>query len=199
MVNNAYPPGAANKYTKLTKSMFESPQKPEKTFPILSGKAAAVKQIGPPLLDVWVSKMDSTNTTHMQIKLAMQFSIKLDQIIDAYPSDDALPDSAAKELETTFWAYSSVLNAVRLAYGDRKLFNVVFKNHWLAHIVINARHTNPRKAWNYCCETYMRFIRNTVAASADARVSPAVVRKAMEKYNWAVTIDLMPSDMRLFP
>jgi hypothetical protein len=144
--------------------MFCDPDEPRKTFPRLKGKAAEIKHLMPALVWVWGHSMDRDNEQHKQILLALQCSCFLDQTLDAHKDCDVLPTEDAERFKHAGFALNINMNALETYYGNlginsEFLFNIVPKNHYLAHICLCAGFVNPRMAWCYMGEDMMHQMR----------------------------------------
>ena len=69
-----------------------------KTYPVLKGKAAEIRHVGQPLLDAFTVFMDSSSVVQRQIKLALECSVRFEEILDENITQHVLPWAAHLEL-----------------------------------------------------------------------------------------------------
>ena len=101
---------------------------------------------------------------HIQVRTLLQCSCEMERIVDAHKNEYVWPTDVAAQFKTCGFAYNTLMSALCKAYGRRglqsmKLFNVVPKNHYLAHICLVSQYINPRLAWCYMGEDFMQRIR----------------------------------------
>jgi len=183
-----------NRYAQMKLSMFFS-----KKGIALKGKAQEVKDMGPVLLEIWESRYNNNIKIHRQVRLILDLSVRLENIIDDMPVGMWRPPRSQSEaLMETAHAYLNVLQAASDHFksedaGPVELFHVTVKGHFLLHICFLAKHLAPRVAWCYRGEDFMGKIR-PLAASCAKRAQPwEVTNKIMAKYRHALQYMLQPA------
>ena len=74
-------------YTNLTLSMFTTESEPDARMPKLKGRAAEVRHLNEPLLEIWRNNMDRQNLQHAQIEVGLEASCEVENILDMYADD----------------------------------------------------------------------------------------------------------------
>ena len=133
-------------------------------FPKLKGRAAEIREVIPCLPDVWNEVANMECAHHIQVRTLLQCSCEMERIVDAHKNEYVWPTDVAAQFKTCGFAYNTLMSALCKAYGRRglqsmKLFNVVPKTHYLAHICLVSQYINPRLAWCYMGEDFMQRIR----------------------------------------
>ena len=110
--------------------------------PKLKGKAAEVRALAPALLSALSAVMDAGNAQHMQIKVGLRCSHRMEQILSENKLLYGLPPEAAQELQQCILVYLTTFAAVfehfKAAHPDLHLFNFTVKAHLLYHIALRA-------------------------------------------------------------
>ena len=154
-------------------------------FPILRGKAAEVRNIGKPLLKVFVQHMNPKLRSHKNIKLAMQLSTRFEDILDEHEDEWVLPPAGQDELLKCAVGFCQACTAIGHEFHDRQhksLFNFTIKFHYLIHIALMAKFCNPRKLWCYAGEDLMQRGRQIIQYSVRGTPYWLVCTKVMKKY-----------------
>jgi hypothetical protein len=158
-------------FQNITLSMFCDPKEPRKTFPKLKGKAAEIKHLMPALLWAWRNVMTAGNTQHGEIEVLLQCSAFMDECMDKHRDDDVMPADVSEQFKQAGFALNACMNSLQSHYRSRGaaseyLFNIVPKNHYLAHIALSAAYLNPRMAACYMGEDMMHQMRRLSAGCA---------------------------------
>ena len=173
--------------------MFCKAASPNAKFPKLKGRAAEIKALGAPLLAAWTAHMDETNVVHRQVKLMMQCSVKLDQMIDEHRNLNCYPEPVFREFLSTCESYLVLYSAPASHYMDigNKIFNVVPKHHILWHVCWMAQFLNPRWAWCFSGEDFMLHARRLGSASLRGtptwHISRKVIHRWIRGFTWRIT------------
>ena len=184
--------GVKNRYSQMKLSMFFS-----KKGIALKGKAQEVKDLGPVLLEIWEKHFNKTIKIHRQVRLILDLSVCLENIIDDMQGWRPTPLQSEALIETAH-AYLNVLQSANDHFksddaGPVELFHVTIKGHFLLHICYLAKFLNPSVAWCYRGEDFMGKIR-PLAASCAKRAQPwEVTNKIISKYRHALQYTLRPA------
>jgi hypothetical protein len=160
--------------------------------PKMKGKAAEIRRLGPALLHVCQAKMQSGQLQEQQIKLALKFSSRLEEILDEHPRGVVLPHDAAVEYEDAtfkFLALQTALANGSMAAGQRS-FNVTIKSHYLVHIALLSRFVHPRLSWNYSGEDFMQKIKHLAASCVKGNHPHDAFNKVATKYSLAMDLQM---------
>lgn len=176
------------RFAHLKVSMYA----PDGEFPRLKGKAAEVRHLGRVLLEVFRAHCDTSQRAHRQCLLALQFSVRMESILDEHARDFVWPPEVAAEFLGAAHRFLALQTALGRQYHPQGvlLFSTTIKSHYLLHIGLLARHLNPRVAWCYAGEDLMHKVRVLVSA-AQSGTGPALVpTKVLRKYLWGLSYDL---------
>ena len=146
---------AATRLTNLKMSMFTNLARPHSQHAFLSAKGAECKHLGPALLEVCKAALDPNNEVDNHIVMALEGITNLVALFDACSMflSDAEYAEALVHAEQFLNHYDS-LNKWALEKG-RLLFHVVIKFHTFWHLVVNAKHLNPRFHWCFKSEDFV--------------------------------------------
>lgn len=154
----------------------------KKEWPALKGRAAEVRAIGKPLLEVWKLHMDGT-TQHRQIKLALQASIEMEDILINTRGRNVLPKQKAKEFREAALNYVALMAALRNFFGAaQKLFAYTIKGHYLIHLADHAKYLHPHLGWCYTGEDFMQKVKLMTRSACKAVPMARVVGRVLQKY-----------------
>ena len=143
--------------------MFCNAEYPDKFYPRLKGKAAETRNLARPLLEVWRLHMDRTSMQHKQIELALDYSGRMEEIVDGHSGTPRLPRAAREELLEKGFLFLQLFNALADHYSRlapaKRLFNMTIKAHYLAHTILQSQWLNPKLGWCYSGEDFMQHTR----------------------------------------
>ena len=148
-----------NRYGSITKlSMFVRKSGVIK----MRGKAAELKGLCFPLLDLWKAHMNTSFTIHRKIKLMLQLNCQMETILDTYSDSFKLPMDAAKEfLKCGFLMYEfqKELHAhFQMDEGCTKtIFSVTSKAHMVLHSCLLSGMVSPRLVWCFMAEDFILY------------------------------------------
>ena len=168
----------------MTMNMF---RRAASGFPKLHGKAAECRHLGKPLLKAWAVHMDQNSDAHRYIKLALQLSVKFEDILDANLDPDCfvLPPKSQRDLLNTTVGFNQAVTALGHHFHtglNESLFNFTVKNHYLLHVAMLAKYGNPRKLWCYAGEDFMHKAKELIAHSVSGTPHYLVPTKVAKKY-----------------
>lgn len=183
--------GVSGGFSGMKLSMFHKVGR----YPKLRGKAAEIKRLGPALLHVWSEVMDvgpmvghgvvaERRRYHRRVKMALSYSVAMDDIIDEHRLDYKLPLASAQRLEDSafaFFALQAQLQRDATQQGLR-LYDITIKNHYLAHIVVRAKDLNPRFAWCFSGEDLMKHIKIVLHSCCKGNKTYDATAKFVLKY-----------------
>ena len=128
--------GTVNRYGFMRQTMFTT-----KSQPKLRGKAGEVKDLGPVILRIWRKYHNPNLLTHLKILMILEGSAHMDEILEAHPSDFALPPEQADDLIATAFIYLRTWYEVFLHFKalELPLFGLTGKGHILLHACLLSR------------------------------------------------------------
>ena len=152
-------------------------------LPLLKGKAAKVKVFGSVLLGVFEELMDSLDPRHQLILKGLRLSVRIDDIMHKYTEAHRYPKPVAEEFEQACFTYCRVMCALIRAYHKAvpaiPVFNYTIKAHYLMHLGVCARYTNPVYGSCYDGETLMLTGKKLFQASCRGNGPLAASNQAM--------------------
>ncbi len=169
--------------------MFTDPKKPKESYPRLKGKGAELRHLGPALLQVWEKHADPANENHAMVTAAMEASIACEQVLSDHPNCSVLPEPSQSEFRENLFNFLAFFQALNKIYTDDNvlLFSITIKAHMLAHIALQAEHSNPVKGWCYMGEDSMKFMRQLTQTSCKHNTPMGATRKVAER--WVLGFD----------
>jgi len=172
--------GEANRFNNLKLSMFVN----EGGFPKLKGRAIEIRNLGPPLVEIWSNRMDGASPVHKQVRLALKASCAFDDVMDRSRHLNKLLAAEVLEIQKAVKAFLLCLTALGEHYHPRyiKLFNITIKCHYLAHIGLLAEYINPRLGWCYSQEDLMAKIKRLVSNCFRGTPPHLISAKNLAKY-----------------
>ncbi len=172
--------GVSCKFQNMKLSMFENPG----GFPRLKGRGAEIRHLAAPLHFVFCKHMDEANKQHRQIKLALAFSVELEEMLDSFADAYTFPQDVADRFLRSCYSFVALVSALGQHFHNEGtlLFNFTVKSHYLLHIGRVAQYMNPRLAWCYAGEDFMHVMKTIIAASSSGTAPHLVVSKALRKY-----------------
>jgi hypothetical protein len=171
------------KFQNMKLSMFSDIKSPGRHFPKLKGRAIEVRNLGAALLHVCKQKL-SESIVHTQVILALQASVRMDQILDEHAGCIMLSADGADEYEKSGFTFLACVTAVADHHHSRgvRLFNITIKFHYLAHAARFARYLNPRLGWNYSGEDFMAKVKKLVGSCVKGTAPHLISARFFQKY-----------------
>ena len=126
-----------------------------------SRKSIAVvhRHLIPIVADIFDDLADKTSERDRDILAVLESLTELYTLLE---SDEYVFTAAqSASFYTNVWRLLVHHRALRIAAGDRKLWNDVPKFHYLWHVAEDARFSNPRFGWCYPDEDFMRIVKAT--------------------------------------
>ena len=159
----------------------------KKDFPKLRGKAAEISSFGKVMLELWTAFMDSEDTTHRRIRLLLQQNLKLDTILNQYPTSDgylALPADAATQFTETCFCVGQLHKQLgeHFKSKDIKAFNMTAKSHMLMHLALNSGDIHPKLGWCFQGEDFMRVVQTLLQSCVRGNNPFQTMKKATVHY-----------------
>ena len=170
--------------------MFSFVSNPELKMPILKGRAAEIKSLGPALLETFrefsgIAHAVVPLVQQQQIEMALRASVGMDDILAQHKGEIKFDDDVYNDFYNNGFMYLMLFNSLAMYYSEaavpaKKLFDLTIKGHELAHCILEARWLNPALGWCYAGEDFMfRFRRlmqrcvhnNRPSAAANAFVT----------------------------
>ena len=127
-------------------------------FPELKGRAAEIRHLGKPLLAVWNKHFHAGNREHRLVRLALQASVGIEDVLDVAQGDFVLGDAAGNALLEHCFNLMALITSLGNFYHPRhiKLFHYTIKCHYILHLGLMAKELNPRLGWCYAGEDWMQ-------------------------------------------
>lgn len=142
----------------LRLSMVCEPKSPHSSFAVLDAKAAEMKYLGPPLLEVVQALLDSEDEVQGAMVQCLHAWCSIIQVFDgAGVFLTAEEYSLVEDLGKRFFTTYDFLSKWALSKG-RKLFHVTFKFHSGHHLLRDSKYVNPRVHWNFRGEDFVSKI-----------------------------------------
>ena len=165
-----------------------------KKYPKLKVKAAEAQACNKVFLRMWLQKMDETNRVHIWVRVALQSSVTMDELLKANDSSWHVPSEAYRNLCDAANKYCICVVALENHFQrieDRKLFQSgTFKQHWLLQAVQLSKYVNPRHTWCYSGESFMSTCKVLMQSCLKGRGLLQSLHKFIQRYNVALTLDL---------
>ena len=183
----------------LMLSMFSVPEDPTASYPMLKGRAAEIRHLGPPLLAAWRHYADMSDMAHKQVEIALSSCVEMELIVDRHVEDPTLPPDDAQKFHDAVFdflaCYSYLANHfATLPIGSRrKLFNTTVKFHFLAHLGLLAWSLNPRYGWCYSGEDMMQKTKTLMQSCLRGLGTDKAPAKMLQKYLYGLHIMMMDS------
>ena len=177
-------------FQRITLNMFVR----DGTFPSLKGRASEVKHLGPALLETFHEMCDVNNDRHRQIRLGLQKSVEIEEIMEENKHAYKLPEEAGKRFRASIFEFLATVTWLRSDFGGEALFHVTIKFHYLMHLGLMGIHLNPRLGWCYAGEDYMQLIGRIVKSCQSGSPTRIVANKSVAKY--LTGMEYLFSDLR---
>lgn len=183
--------GTPTQLSNLALAFFCNAKSPAADFPLLTSrvKAAETRHLVPIMASIWGDVCDSDGSQHDKHVLVVLRSLaEFYALLDG--PDYRLPARDQASLETCI---AQVLGHYRALSHEAILNGVnrwheVPKHHYLWHIGLQSRLANPRWAWCYPDEDFMRIIKliggKCLSGTATTKVAPKVVEKWLVGSLW---------------
>ena len=184
-----------NMFGSLTLSMFlEDKDHPHLHYPKLKGKAAEIKTFLKPLYQIWVSYRDPAQMVHLQIELALQSSLSLDEIADAHSVAHVLRGPQLEQFRNSLRRLLLCFSAAVTHYESEglKVFNLTVKSHFLAHLGSQVTWLHPRHSWCYSGEDFVRHMKWLTKTCTPGLGPKAVPLKVLARYTLAMHTAMNP-------
>ena len=182
-----------DRYRNMHISMFCIRSRPNFKFPKLKGRAAEIKCLVHPLLLTWCEFMDSTSVVHKQIRLLLQCSARMEDLVyDRKKEYKFAPDAHADLMRNceNFLVLSSAVSNHFSGEGI-KVFNIVPKHHFLWHCCFLAKYLSPRWSWCFSGEDYMQHMRrlgqSVLRGTPANMVSRKIAHKFVRGFTWRLS------------
>ena len=116
--------------------------------------------------------------------MMLKLNCRMEDIIDEHQDSMRFPNGAAEASQKACFSMFHVQHGLQMHFrdlGNRKLFNMTSKCHFLCHIDINSSHVNPRKTWCFQGEDQMRRVQR-LAQSCRRRLNGMDATTKMVKH-----------------
>ena len=181
---------AGKSYRNMYFQMFCNRGDLNETQPQMKGRAAEIRSLTPALNAIFPKYAVRRNALHKSVRLALQFSSRMDEILAENKNEDCLPGPAAMEFQKCTF---DLLAATKFCCAEAaacdppiRAFNLTIKSHYLCHIALQAPWINPRHGWCYAGEDLMHKMKLLAATCCRARSPYTVFDKMNAKYLFAL-------------
>ena len=183
-------PACRSSFSDLRLSMFVPAAE---HFPVLKGRAAEIRHFGTPLLHAWEKYMNKANRQHRQIRLALQASVTLEQILDANEDRFVLAGDSAVAFRKGCFDLATLISGLSQFFHGRGifLFHFTIKTHYLLHFGLSCTEFSPRVGWCYSGEDMMGRIKVLVQGSCRGAAPQRLMSKVLTKYSVGLSYQLM--------
>ena len=186
---NEYSTRNYSTYRILKLRSFTDPTAPRSSYPMLKGKAAMIKHIGPALLEIWAEHYSGAAydadclLRYEQILAALRACVRMDVIV-ADNRDWALPADVSTEYEDLAFLYAGLVCRLGNHYEtlNYRLFDTTIKLHYLVHAALMAKHLHPRLSWCYQAEHFMLYVRTLCKSCIPGSSMPFVHNKMVRQH-----------------
>ena len=181
----------------LTLGMFCDKDKPHSQYPKLKGKAAEIKAFLRPLKLLWQSCSDQAQVVHLQVQLALQASVRLDEIADGHSEAHTLVGNELHDFRSALSQLLLCFNAIVKHYEDEglKVFNLTIKCHFMAHLESQVQWLHPRHSWCYSGVDFARHLRDLTKICTPGLGPMAVPTKVLSRYTLAMHTAMCPNKL----
>ena len=186
----------SSRYTSIKLSMVCNTDQPWKKFPKLKGKAAEVRGLTPALEWLWGRVCNKGDPIHRQVLTLLQCSVKIDELLVDHADEDCWHKTVSNDFKQLVFGYYTLMNSLLTHFGQRPagksmhLFNVVIKNHYMAHIALISEYINPRLGWTFMGEDLMQKIRRVAGSCSRGNDLVGIGRKFTSHYVAGLTFVL---------
>ena len=172
-----------DRYAKLKPTMVKQSKK---KLPLLKGKAGKIKSFGRALVGVFPQLMNPSDPKHHLVLKGLTLSVRIDTIMRQYAAAYRYPQDIAEEFEACCFDYCRAMVTLIKAYHTAEppipLFNYTIKAHYVMHLGLCARYTNPSFGSCYQGETLMLTCRTLFQASCDGSAALAACNTVMYRF-----------------
>ena len=127
----------------------------------------------------------------------LECTISMEEIMDTYVGEYALPDAAAAKYKEAAERFVKLNTMLAHQFHNKRhrgkpmlIFHMTIKYHYLLHLGLVSQYMNPRCAWCYAGESLMQKVRILVQASCRGVRGPGIGDKSMKKYALALGMAL---------
>ena len=125
-------------------------------------------------------------TRKKQISEALEYQLKIQQILSDHKKEMLLPEDVVKELRLAI--DKLLVSYQRLAAAATSeglvIFNFPTKWHWLWHLGERASYLNPRRAATMLNEDFVGKMKDLTHSCAAGTELHQIAMKGCEKYRW---------------
>ena len=170
----------ACRYKYLNKlSMFE--RKPP-AYPKLRGKAAEIKYLAGPMLNLWQAWHKPQFAVHRDILLYLKLNLQLEDLLAVHRDASALPALDAQLFEEAMTSMLLVLTRVADHFIAEKLFNITQKAHFMQHISMLSKFINPRLLWCFMGEDMQKRMSSLAKTCVKGQRPGQTIHKMFARY-----------------
>ena len=140
------------------------------TYPCLRAKAAETRGTIAALEQVFPRYMDGSEQRHIQAHLALQFSKRIDELLQRHGSWKPSPQEH-EELMSCGLSMLLCMSSLTKAFlrEGHCLFQLTFKCHWFLHSMELAQYLHPAYCWAYSGEDYMQKMKRLMQSCLRGR------------------------------
>jgi len=159
-----------------------------KEWPQLRGRAAEIRHFGKVLLWIWCKHMRHGNHQDVQIKLALENNIEMENILRATSGRFKVPDIEAGKFEKHAQNLVALTSALHLHFKAKnlKMFPFTIKSHYLLHLAARVRFFHPYLGWCYAGEDFLHKQKILLRSCVKGAPHMKATRNALEKYSFGL-------------
>ena len=178
----------------LTPGMFLGKLSDEhcrETYPCLRAKAAETRGTIAALEQVFPRYMDGSEQRHIQAHLALQFSKRIDELLQRHGSWKPSPQEH-EELMSCGLSMLLCMSSLTKAFlrEGHCLFQLTFKCHWFLHSMELAQYLHPAYCWAYSGEDYMQKMKRLMQSCLRGRQPLSALGRFADQYAYALCWDM---------
>lgn len=154
----------------------------------LRGKAAELRSLARPLLEVWAARMTPGIALHRKLHLLLKLNWKLEELLELNKFEVALGQADANAFRDAMTGFLLIQQELGQHFSEHepKLFTYTEKSHYLQHLALQSRYINPRLVWCFSGEDMQRRVQRLTAACARGQRPGQAEVKMCHRYRIAL-------------
>lgn len=154
----------------------------------LRGKAAELRSLARPLLEVWAARMTPGIALHRKLHLLLKLNWKLEELLELNKFEVALGQADANAFRDAMTGFLLIQQELGQHFSEHqpKLFSYTEKSHYLQHLALQSRYINPRLVWCFSGEDMQRRVQRLTASCARGQRPGQAEVKMCHRYRIAL-------------
>ena len=173
--------GSSTRVTRLARNLWCDPTKPHRTFPCMITKAAENKH----LLPIVCQLCQDLNSGSARDQTRLDAAIHLMRLYETFDTaGHFLTHEQHRRAVDAMWNFFLAYQHLNMESAARKakVWNIVNKFHFFAHMVLASKHLNPFSVWTYPSEDLMGRMKKLAVASKDGLQAAMLSKPIFLKY-----------------